>query len=654
MSGGAQKSLFFLRLPELRRLVCVTLTLQEEEDEELRSKQLKLCRELVLLYADVLACPALDSFSAITAVMAIQFFQRGILQAFAQRNCLQADFPQSVFPGDLQRCLSYALITRLSPRWNKAGLYLICGKDFLTERGRLNAVSMELSTSEGQLCFSIEASAVRLPPTTLEDFELPPVVLRRFCSDPECVLDPSSTGGTVWCHVLPSMKKGQIITISRQLPRNGPFRTYRDLQNHWSRLYGYSLPELEEEEVVYCSIFFRPVGEKLFTYPLSCVRLQPVQRCSRLDLQGALGSFLSDVRGSLQSVCGFPAQLTSKPRYRTVSLSTAASVQVLNGEQINLTTSVSIRPVLSQPPAQTVRPSFGLQLPAWAPFCQPLQNRSGFGKLSQGEARRADGARPSVSFCSASSSSLPDFLPASLLPSSFPSVLPPAPPPPQIQMNAAPKLLPIFRNQNPSRHINVALLKLQKQKEQLGGGGRQPARVTLPAFVRKTPAPAASLPRLPPIVPRFSRRPKPQPALPNVTHISSLSPASKRKPGIILAPRPEIQPRSKSCLKSDRKHTSEGQTVTNSSSNAEEKDRKHPAAAESTGSTKRVVFKLKSKKSTDTQQDVEVEEMARSNQLSKLSSAALLLWLKQRGVVVGAKHRKEELMMKVMSSLAEA
>lgn len=41
-------------------------------------------------------------------------------------------------------------------------------------------------------------------------------------------------------------------------------------------------------------------------------------------------------------------------------------------------------------------------------------------------------------------------------------------------------------------------------------------------------------------------------------------------------------------------------------------------------------------------------------QWSKLNSETLLLWLKARGVNVGAKHRKEELMMKVMSCLAEA
>ncbi|XP_041824723.1 uncharacterized protein C18orf63-like isoform X2 [Melanotaenia boesemani] len=692
MSGGVQKSLFFLSLPDLKKLVCVTLTLQEEEDEELRSKQMKTCRELVLLYSDILACPGLDSFSDITAVMAIPFFHRGIIQAFTQRNRLQLASPQSVFPGDLQRCLSYSLITRLSPSWNKAGLYLIAGKHFLTERGRLNAVSMELSTSEGQLCFSIEANTVRLPPTSLEDFELSPLVLRKFCSDPECVLDPSSTGGAIWCHVLPSMKKGQIITISRRLPRDGPFQTYRDLQNHWNRLYGYRLPELAEEEVVYCSIYFRPVGERLFTYPLSCIRLQPLQRFPRVDLQGALDSFLSDIRDKLQSVCSFPARLTSRPCYRTVSLNTAASVQ----------------------PVWT---SFGLQLPASAPPCQQhrvqdlQENGCGFGKeLTQNQAHKEDGVwsssssslssvssshvslsdssgyrsdlsfsqsssslqhfQPASSLSSSSSSSfLPFFQPASSLTSSFsPSVIPP---PSQSQVNSTPTLLPIFGNKNPSRHVNVALLKAQKQKEQLGGGGEKRGRVTLPTFVRKTlinassPFPtssSASLPRPPPVVPRFSRRPKLHGSMaqkpsahPKVTHISSLSPASKLKPAIILTPKPEIKPRTKSSIK---RSSSTGSAVTNSKDETEET--KQPAAPADitnknpSSSKKKVVFKLNSKKPRTAVEDVDVEDVARSNQLSKLNSATLLQWLKQRGIPVTAKLRKEELMMKVMSRLAEA
>ncbi|XP_029284106.1 uncharacterized protein C18orf63 homolog [Cottoperca gobio] len=457
------------------------------------------------------------------------------------------------------------------------------------------------------------------------------------------------------------MKKGQIITITRQLPRDGPFRTYRDLQSHWNRLYGYRLPELAEEEVVYCSIYFSLVGERLFTYPLSCVRLQPVQRCPRVDLQGALDSFLSDIRDKMPSVCGFPARLTSKPCYHTVSLSTAATVQVLSGERVNLTTSSSMRPVLTQlPPPRPVKPRFGSQPPAWAPLSQQdgaqglLGNGCGF--RDRGDADGPSSSpRVSSSFPSASSSSRPLFQPASSLTS---SVLPPLPPPSRTLAISAPKLIPIFRNKCPSRHVNVALLRLQKQMEQLCGGGEERRRVTLPAFSKKTSShsssslSAASLP-----VPRFNRRPSspaPQPAgHPKLKHIPSLSPASKSKPGLIRPPKPEIKPTSspKTNVKSSSK---------SSSCKVQEKAAKPPSAAPAppprTSSDSRggVVFESKQKKLRRATRDVDVEQMARSNQLSKLNSATLLSWLRGRGALVSTKHRKEELMLKVMGCLAEA
>lgn len=30
--------------------------------------------------------------------------------------------------------------------------------------------------------------------------------------------------------------------------------------------YGYQLPPLNQDELVYCSVYFKPIGEKLFTY----------------------------------------------------------------------------------------------------------------------------------------------------------------------------------------------------------------------------------------------------------------------------------------------------------------------------------------------------------------------------------------------------
>lgn len=53
----------------------------------------------------------------------------------------------------------------------------------------------------------------------------------------------------------------------------------------------------------------------LFTYPLSCIRSEPIQFFPRVDLGGVLKSFLSDLKPKLPHVCGFPIKMTVKPCY---------------------------------------------------------------------------------------------------------------------------------------------------------------------------------------------------------------------------------------------------------------------------------------------------------------------------------------------------
>ncbi|XP_055364524.1 uncharacterized protein C18orf63-like isoform X3 [Betta splendens] len=609
MSGAVQPSLFFLSLPDLSKMVSVTLSLQQE-DEESRSSQLKTCRELVLLYSDILASPALDCFTDITVVMA-----KGIVQVFAQRHSLQLGSPQCVLSGVFQSCLSYSLVTRLAPRWNKAGPYLISGKNFVTDRGRMNAVNMELSTREGQLCFCIEASSVRLPPTTLEDFHLAPPVLRSFCSDPLSILDPSSTGGTIWCHVLPSMKKGQIITINRQLPRDGPFRTYKELQNHWNSLYGYRLPDLAEEEVVYCSIYFKLVGDRLFTYPLSCIRLQPVQRCPQVDLQQTLGSFLSDVKVQLPSVCGFPAHLTSKPFYHTVALNTAATVRDLSGEQVNLTPSSSIRLVLTQPPAPPPPPPVF----AWSSMSQPHP--------AQGRRQRTLSSPSSTSHAVHSSG----YQSASSLTSSTfsSSVCSPCPFPTQTWISPASKVVPIFKNKFQSHHVNIALLRVQKQRQNEGMDRK--GRVTIPTVGKNKPtASSASFTVLPPPT-IFSFKPQ---------RSTGPHPSADSKPEPVLS----LSPESKCNFSSQLQIKSKNKEKTSQRPAAQHEVPHLPCS--SNVPSEGVLCESKVKKSRAVVRGVDVEQMARSHQLSEVNSATLLAWLKERGVLVSAKHKKEELMLK--------
>lgn len=67
------------------------------------------------------------------------------------------------------------------------------------------------------------------------------------------------------------------------------------------------------------------------SYPLSCIRLQQVQRCPRRDQQGPLSSFLSDISTRLQNVCGFPTCLSRKHSYCTGPIYTTVQVHTNAG-----------------------------------------------------------------------------------------------------------------------------------------------------------------------------------------------------------------------------------------------------------------------------------------------------------------------------------
>ncbi|XP_059390566.1 uncharacterized protein C18orf63-like [Carassius carassius] len=126
---------------------------------------------------------------------------------------------------------------------------------------------LERSLTETQLCVSVEANTVRLPPAVV-----------RIQTPPACV---------------------------------------HNLHSYTS---GYQLPSVrEEEEVIYCSVYFKPIGDKLFTYPLCCIHTQPVQCIPRVDLQGVLGPFISDLQAGPES---FHVQMSCKPCYYSNELKT--------------------------------------------------------------------------------------------------------------------------------------------------------------------------------------------------------------------------------------------------------------------------------------------------------------------------------------------
>ncbi|XP_058278467.1 uncharacterized protein C18orf63 homolog [Hirundo rustica] len=350
MNSTRQQSLFFVSLPELQKFCAATVTLSSQIPEtEARTTQIKTCRQLLFLYQEILSAPVLGTLNQISVVMAIPFYESGICQAYVERHGATLEAPQTVTSALLQTCLSYTLTARLAPRWNKAGHLLVQGKDFLSQSGRQNAVVVDLNVSERQLCISVEPCSIRLPPPELGDFDISANTVKLFDSNESTVIQQHSILSN-WCYVLPSMKMGQIINISHIIPPESPFRSYKDFEMHWKSLYGYVLPEDLEETKVYLSVYFKPIGERFFTYPLSCIRSQPVQYFPRTDAESVVNSFLSDMKNSFSQLCGFPVKMTSKALYATKELSRASVQEIkpkptkLDGEMVCVVSLTQARP----------------------------------------------------------------------------------------------------------------------------------------------------------------------------------------------------------------------------------------------------------------------------------------------------------------------
>ncbi|KAI4880138.1 hypothetical protein NFI96_020832 [Prochilodus magdalenae] len=620
MTGQRGQCLVFISLPDLSKLCRVFLSFQNCSHEgELRNKQLKTCRELLLLYSDVVASPVLGTYGGISVIMAITFFKRGFIQTYAETHSLQLSSPERVQPVTLQTCLSYSITARLAPNWNKAGQYLIAGKIHIHGSwcfgvdGDCDLLTvLELNVNETHLCVSVEANTVRLPPASLDEFELPSLVMKKFLNSKEAVLHTTLPNN--WCYILPSMKKGQIISISRKIPVECPFSSYSELQNHWTSMYGYHLPQLNEDEEVYCSVYFKLVGEKLFTYPLSCIRTQPVQLFPRVDLQGVLGVFMSDLKSLLENICSFPAQMTNKPFYHTTELSRPTS-QVSGALLANLTTNMTNRLVLTQLPsiyAPGRLPHSQLTASQW-PLTQP-------GSLSNNS--RITTARELVHFQTLSPTFESPPCPLTekyQLPSSHTSLSPISsssclssirPFSTQTQpVPQAPKLVPIFKNKSISRHVNITKILAEKQQKQADA---QSQEMSGPSFTASSSSVTTTIT----LIPSCGRPPLQRVTLP-------LCKNRKREHGVTV-PGPQ-KPASKT----------------------------QPPLPEVPSNRGGVVFESRPKRPRVIIQEADVVKYAKINQLDKINVATLQAWLRGHGVTVRSKDKKEELVSRVMQCLCE-
>ncbi|XP_077736531.1 uncharacterized protein C18orf63 homolog isoform X9 [Canis aureus] len=287
MNDPRQQSLFFITPPDLYKLCAVKIILSNQvADTEIRSTQMKMCRQLLYMHQDILVSPVPGILSQIWVVMAIPFYKAGKLNAYIEK----------------------------------------CG------------------AKEENFFLKWESKVL-----LLREFGISQSIIKDFDTNNNAVIEGHSILNN-WCYVLPSMKRGQIISILHTTPPDCPFHSYEDFRMHWDDLYGYKLPEDCGNTKIYCSIYFKMIGERIFTYPLSCIRSQPIQFFPRVDLEGVLKSFLSDLKSKLPQICGFPIKMTTKACYYTQELM-KPHVQENKTKAFNVTTKQMFSSSLTQAPS---------------------------------------------------------------------------------------------------------------------------------------------------------------------------------------------------------------------------------------------------------------------------------------------------------------
>ncbi|ETE73844.1 putative protein C18orf63 [Ophiophagus hannah] len=329
MNDVRSQSLFFSSLPDLQKLYALKITLSSQlAATEVRTEQWKMCKQLLLLCQGIISSPAPGTLNQISVIMTIPFYKTGTFQVYVDKHGATVGMPERVSPTIFQVCLSYTLRAKLAPNWNQAGHLLIQGRNFLSQMGKQNAVVVDIIVSETQLCISVEICRICLPLPELEDFDISTNIIKNFNNDTTAVISECSILSN-WCYVLPSMKMGQIMSISHLIPHDSPFHSYSDLQLHWENLYGYLLPEDSQ------------------IYPSSCIRSQPIQYFPRADIEAILDSFITDLKTSIPHICGFPFKMTQKAMCTTNNF-IMASVQKVNSKPANLTVGRNCKVPLTQ------------------------------------------------------------------------------------------------------------------------------------------------------------------------------------------------------------------------------------------------------------------------------------------------------------------
>ncbi|KAG1682942.1 hypothetical protein GQR58_010474 [Nymphon striatum] len=199
-----------------------------------------------------------------------------------------------------EACLKYTIIAKIAPQWNYVNSYFIQGKEFITSQKKLNAVRnsknqellfdmctmdwefffflhpmrLDIHANETEITMKLDAFSVKQHQLDIADLNINTKCVKEFydnhrgksCNQSSANQFQTITANKIpqkWCHILPTLKKGELSTITTYVPQSSPFKDYTQIRRYWKNSYGYRLPETPPQ--IYYNINFRMISDKIFT-----------------------------------------------------------------------------------------------------------------------------------------------------------------------------------------------------------------------------------------------------------------------------------------------------------------------------------------------------------------------------------------------------
>ena len=262
--------------------------------------QVILCKHLLFSEPELLGFPLKPADKSFVVCISKKSFSTKRIQNRLEKKKLKIERIKQASPETFLNCLCFTIFARFSPQYNCVGDYFVDGENFLWSESRLFAFTAEFSIIPNKVNIILKTYRISLPVLQLDQLNIANNRLVVYQNNKLIDYISQEHIGNRWCYVLPSLKKGCIVSIHKRFPTNNCFANYQALKLFWKNVHGYKLPE-SEKSIFFVNLSFG-FSKNSFLYPSCCIRFHEPIIFQRVNFP-VIENFCNLLREQFSSIC---------------------------------------------------------------------------------------------------------------------------------------------------------------------------------------------------------------------------------------------------------------------------------------------------------------------------------------------------------------